>query len=125
MTIPTLLLATYSMNSSFRRPPLDGSITVLPGFIDFHAEHNPMNAWAVFPSLDDPEEKTYITYAELAHASHRIAHALRPGRKGPEQQVVAIVVNCDTVFYVTLMVGLRRAGMVVSSVLMLRGGKTK
>lgn len=106
------------MSLPFKQPPLDGSVTVLPGFVDFHAEHNPNSVWAVFPSLDDPNEKTCITYSELAQASHRIAHAVRPGRKGSEQEVVAILVNCDTVHYVTFLVGLRRAGIVVRAIVM-------
>lgn len=106
------------MSLPFKQPPLGGSVTVLPGFVDFHAEHNPNSVWAVFPSLDDPDGKTFITYSELAQASHRVAHAVRPGRKGPEQEVVAILVNCDTVHYVTLLVGLRRAGIVVRAIIM-------
>lgn len=104
------------MGSDIQRPPLDGSLSVLPGFVDFHAEHNPDNAWAVFPSAEDPTKKSSISHRQLAGASHRIAHALRPGRAGPEQEVVAILVNCDTILYVVTIIGMFRAGMIVSTI---------
>ncbi|KAH8102917.1 hypothetical protein BXZ70DRAFT_1057354, partial [Cristinia sonorae] len=92
--------------------PVDGSVFVFPGFIDFHAEHTPSNPWAVFQSAHDPGKIDSISYSQLAEATHRVAHALRPGRQGKEQEVVAIIINCDTVQYVATMAGMRRAGLV-------------
>lgn len=97
-----------------RSPPRDGSIYVLPGFVDFHAEHAPSNPWVVFPSVEDPTKPASISYREVAEATHRVAHALRPGRAGPEQEVVAMLLNCDTILYNATMIGMFRAGMVVS-----------
>ncbi|EKM50749.1 uncharacterized protein PHACADRAFT_213638 [Phanerochaete carnosa HHB-10118-sp] len=67
------------MSSIPARPPLDGSIPILPGFIDFHAQQ--------------------LT-SQLARAADRVAYKLRPNRSGPDSEVVAILVNCDTWFEV-------------------------
>lgn len=94
-------------------PPVDGSISLFPGFVDFHAKHNPERPWVLFPSFEDPSKATAITYTELANATHRIAHRARPGREGPEGLVVGLLINCDSILYVALMHGLLRAGIVV------------
>ena len=94
-------------------PPVDGSISVFPGFVDFHAEHNPARPWVLFPSFDDPSRPSSISFAELANATHRIAHRARPGRKGPEGSVIGLLINCDAILYATLLYGLVRAGLVV------------
>lgn len=116
---PSLHASSIIMSSSstFQPPPLDGSITFLPGVVDFNAEHNPTHAWSVFLSQEEPKRKIYISYPELARASHKVAHHFRPAREGAEQEVVAILVNCDVLLYMTLLVGLKRAGIVVSILL--------
>lgn len=97
-------------------PPLDGSIHVLPGLVDFHATHNADLPWA-FLASDAESPVSSVSFLEFAHATHRIAHALRPGRAGPENEVVAILVNCDTILYLALVAGMVRAGLVVRNVL--------
>lgn len=104
--------------SSTILPPSDGSITVIPGFLDFQATYNADLPWAVFPSKDHLQGVTSISFSELAQASHRVAHFARPGRNGPESEVVAVLVNCDVVLYVTLLTGLMRAGIIVSVILL-------
>ena len=98
-------------------PPLDGSLDVLPGFVDFHAAHNADYPWAVFPSSNGGIDS--ISFSEFAKATHRMAHALRPDRVGADGEVVATIVNCDSVHYVALLVGLVRAGLVVSTLVVL------
>ena len=95
--------------------PLDGSLNVLPGFIDFHAKHNPTRAWAKFPSFSNPSEATSVSFGDFAKATHRIAHTLRPGRAGNDGEVVAVFIHCDTILYLALLAGLVRAGFVVWS----------
>ncbi|EKM50750.1 uncharacterized protein PHACADRAFT_153004 [Phanerochaete carnosa HHB-10118-sp] len=99
------------MSSNPARPPLDGSIPVLPGFIDFHAQNNPERPWALLsagPGL--PVEA--ISFAEFSRAADRVAHKLRPNRSGPDNEVVAIFVNCDATLYLALLAGMMRAGIV-------------
>ncbi|EKM50221.1 uncharacterized protein PHACADRAFT_153694 [Phanerochaete carnosa HHB-10118-sp] len=93
------------------RPPLDGSIPVIPAFIDFHAEHNPDRPWAIL-SAGHEKPSEAVSFAEFARATHRVAHKLRPDRSGPENAVVAVVVNCDSVVYLALLAGMIRAGLV-------------
>ncbi|EKM57056.1 uncharacterized protein PHACADRAFT_208208 [Phanerochaete carnosa HHB-10118-sp] len=92
-------------------PPLDGLIPVLPGFADFHAEHNADKPWVLWPSQEGSKPGS-ISFLQFANATHRIAHMLRPNRGGPEGEVVAILINCDSVLYLALIVGLVRAGFV-------------
>ncbi|KAL6300002.1 hypothetical protein BKA93DRAFT_741263 [Sparassis latifolia] len=89
-------------------PPLDGSLSVLPGFLDFHAEHNTDYPFYTFP---DPEYLP-VSFKEFAYATHRVAHAMRPNRAGPNRAVVALIIHCDTLLYEAVMVGLIRAGLI-------------
>lgn len=94
-------------------PPLDGSINVLPGFIDYHAEHNPERPHFIFPYPDiSSDDLRAVSFLEFAQGTHRVAHVLRPKREGPEGDVVAIVANVDTLLHLALIVGLIRAGYV-------------
>lgn len=91
-------------------PPLDGSF-LFPDIIDFHMERNAPLPIYVFPDTLTGV-LTYISYLEFGRATHRIAHALRPGRIGMEGEVVAILVHTDTLLYTTLIAGLMIAGFV-------------
>ncbi|KAJ3555779.1 hypothetical protein NM688_g2383 [Phlebia brevispora] len=93
-------------------PPLDGSVTVLPGFVDFQAKHNPEKPCAVFPSSTSPTGVDSVTFKEFAKATHRVAHAVRPGRKGEEGEVVGVVIHTDALLYMALLAGMARAGLV-------------
>lgn len=90
---------------------MDGSIPVLPGFLDFHAANNPGRPWALFTSPTGGSSS--ISFEELARATHRLAHSVRPNRYGSDGEVVALVANCDTILYVAAIIGLIRAGLVV------------
>lgn len=91
-------------------PPLDVDITLL-GLIDFHARNNPDLPWAVFPS--PAKNASSISFAELAKASHRIAQYVTSRRDDRAREVVAMLVHCDTVLYISILVGIIRAGLVV------------
>ncbi|KZT04547.1 acetyl-CoA synthetase-like protein [Laetiporus sulphureus 93-53] len=94
-------------------PPLDGSVPLFPGFVDWHAEHNPHDPIYVFPFPDlDSDKLSTISFVDFAHATHRIAHSFRPGRTGPDGALVAILANCDSALYHALIAGLARAGFV-------------
>jgi hypothetical protein len=94
-------------------PPVDGTLLTLYDFVDFQKKHNADHPWVMFPSPDDRSTVASISFAELEEASHRIAHMVRPGRKGPDGEVVALILHTDTVLYLAVVIGLSRAGLVV------------
>lgn len=100
-------MATYPL------PPLDGTLTVIPGLLDFHVQHNPDRPFALFPTRDHPSQASKVTFAELAKATHRVAHLARPNRLGREGEVIGLLINCDVLLYITVIQGLIRAGLVV------------
>ena len=98
-------------------PPLDGSLPTLPDVADFCAKHNPDHPWFLFPSKDAPDGIQSILFAQMTEASHRVAHLLRPGREGIEGEVIALLLNTDSVLYTVTLLGLMRAGFIVSNML--------
>ena len=92
-------------------PPTDYSVT-LPETIDFHWKHNPTHPLYVF-SEDGKPERTEITALEFGRATDRVAHYVRPGRTGPDGDVVAVVALSDTLLYQAVSIGIMRAGLVV------------
>lgn len=95
-------------------PPLDGSLPVLPGFVDFHAQHNPEREWARLAREGDGGVSA-ISFLEFSEATHRAAYALRPDGTHATDEVVAVLINCDTILYLAMLVGLVRAGYIVST----------
>ena len=102
------------MSVEKQHPPCDGSVPVLPGFLDFQAQHYPSDPWVVFPNprVAGPGH-TSLSFLDFSIASHRVAHILRPNREGQEGEVVAMVINCDSILYLALIAGMIRAGLVV------------
>ena len=94
-------------------PPLDGTLPTIPDIVDFHATHNANLPWYIFPSKNSPDQLVSLTYREMAEASHRVAHILRPNREGPDREVIALLLNTDTVLHNAVVLGLMRAGFVV------------
>jgi len=92
-------------------PPLDGSVT-LPETVDYHRKHHPTVPVYVFVE-DGASNITKITHLEFGRACDRVAHYLRPGRRGPEREVVAVLALSDTLLYQTAVVGIMRAGLIV------------
>ena len=100
-------------------PPVDGSLPTLLDFVDFNHQHNADKPFFIFPSAANPTKLTSVSHAEMAEASHRIAHILRPDRRGPDGEVVGLVLHTDTVLYVAVILGVLRAGLVVRTALLL------
>ncbi|KAF7340995.1 Acetyl-CoA synthetase-like protein [Mycena sanguinolenta] len=90
------------------RPPLDCSLN-LAEIIDFHLAHESRSAMYAF--ADEDGHITEVSHFEVARAAHRVAHLLRPGRRGPEGEVVAIVALADVLVYDTVVAGCLIAGM--------------
>lgn len=95
-------------------PPVDGSIT-LPETIDFHAKYNAYELAYVF-SEDGQPKPTIISYLEFGRAAERVAKYVRPGRQGPDGEVIAVVALSDTLLYQAVVLGVSRAGLTVSTV---------
>lgn len=68
---------------------------------------------AVFPNRHDPTKIDSVSYFEFAKATHRVAHLARPGRKGKDGEVAAVLLHCDTIVYITAILGMMRAGFIV------------
>lgn len=94
-------------------PPTDGSLATVTDFVDFNAQHNGSHPFWVFPPGDSSQAAAHISFAQAAAASHRVAHRMRPGRAGPEHEVLGVLVHTDTAYYAVLMLGALRAGFVV------------
>ena len=101
------------MASSPLLPTIRPSTRVLPDLFDFHAEHNPDLPWAMYAASENTVSS--ITYLELVKASHRAAYSLglQELDSTAEREVVLMLIHCDTILYVTMILGIARAGMVV------------
>lgn len=99
------------MTLSPRIPTIDASTRVLPDLYDFYAEHNPDLPWAVYPASDTTTSS--ISFSEIVRASHRVAHLLGRREGDGTRDVVVMLIHCDTILYVTMLLGIARAGMVV------------
>ncbi|KIP12212.1 hypothetical protein PHLGIDRAFT_508051 [Phlebiopsis gigantea 11061_1 CR5-6] len=97
---------------AIRRAPLDESLPTLPHIADFYATYNHDAPWLMYPFKGLGDRPGTISYGEMARASHRVAHILRPGREGPEREVIAVILNTDTVLYAAVILGLMRAGFI-------------
>ena len=93
-------------------PPLDGTV-LLYDPPDFNLQQNPTLPAFVYSPVQN--SITQISFLEYARACHRVAHAVRPNRAGPEREIVAIIANTDTILYLALIAGMVRAGVVVST----------
>ncbi|KAF7341014.1 Acetyl-CoA synthetase-like protein [Mycena sanguinolenta] len=90
-------------------PPLDCSLNVAQ-ILDFHITHENRGAAYSFP--DEVGNTIEISHFELSRAAHRVAHLLRPQRRGLDGQVLAIVAQTDVLIYQTIVVGCIIAGLV-------------
>ncbi|KAJ7718234.1 putative aminoadipate reductase [Mycena metata] len=89
--------------------PLDCSLN-FADVLDLHIARN--NQSAIYSFADESGRITEISRFEFARAAHRAAHLLRPGRRGPEGQVLAIVALTDVLIYQTIVAGCIEAGLV-------------
>ena len=93
-------------------PPLDRSL-LFPDLINFHMERNPSFPTFVYTNESVPDTLTEISFLEFGRAAHRVAHALRPSRQGPDGEVVMVIANTDTILHHAAVAGLSIAGWVV------------
>jgi acyl-CoA synthetase (AMP-forming)/AMP-acid ligase II len=105
------LPSLYTIMSNPLVPPTDGTVT-LPEAFAFHAKHNSDRTLYAFHK-DGADELTNVNYFEFLRAADRVAHYIRPGRRGSEAEVMAVVALSDTLLYEAVIIGLLRAGVVV------------
>ncbi|KAF7347156.1 Acetyl-CoA synthetase-like protein [Mycena venus] len=89
--------------------PLDCSLN-LGEIINWHIGHD--NRSVAYSFADEDGHITDITHFEFARAAHRVAHLLRPERRGSEGQILAIVALTDVLIYQTIVAGCIIAGLV-------------
>ncbi|KZT27278.1 acetyl-CoA synthetase-like protein, partial [Neolentinus lepideus HHB14362 ss-1] len=92
-------------------PPLDGSLS-LPELVDLRLQQNPQSIYAVLPANDPKDRPIHITMFEWCRGIHRLARALRPQPSYEAREVVALILNCDTILYTTAVVAVMRAGLI-------------
>jgi len=91
-------------------PPVDGTLTVLEA-LTFQCQHNPVEPMFLF-STENAEEPTKITFQQFGRACDRVAQLIHP--KPPDLSVVGIILVTDVLQYQFTLIGLMRAGFVVS-----------
>ncbi|KAF8649496.1 hypothetical protein AX16_005765 [Volvariella volvacea WC 439] len=80
--------------------------------VEHNATHNPEYPFYVFANDDADSGTTVITHTEFADAAHRAAYAIRPDPASPQEEVVAIISNSDSITYQAIVVGVRIAGLI-------------
>ncbi|KAF7347157.1 Acetyl-CoA synthetase-like protein [Mycena venus] len=90
-------------------PPLDCSLNLVE-IINWHIVHD--NRSVAYSFADEDGHITDISHFEFARAAHRVAHLLRPERRGSEGQVLAIVALTDVLIYQTIVAGCIVAGLI-------------
>ncbi|KAJ7636277.1 putative aminoadipate reductase [Roridomyces roridus] len=91
-------------------PPLDLSLN-LSEIISFHIVHETQDTAYAYAD-DETGQVTEISHFELARAAHRVAHILRPQRRGPEGEILGIVALADVFLYQAIVAGCIIAGIV-------------
>ncbi|KIK91581.1 hypothetical protein PAXRUDRAFT_149195 [Paxillus rubicundulus Ve08.2h10] len=105
------MVALPTASTALALPPLDCSL-IFPELIAFQMERNPTFPMFVYPNERVPGTTTEISLLEFGRAAHRIAHALRPSRQGPDGQIVMIIANTDTILHHAVVAGMSIAGLV-------------
>lgn len=108
------MASTTSFNQNTRGvfyPPLDGSL-FLPEMVEFNANYNTTHPFYTFHD-EHLNDLCHISHLEFYRACQRVAHAVRPNRQGPDNDIIAIIANCDTILYQALTMGIIYAGLVV------------
>ncbi|KAJ7604453.1 amp-CoA ligase, partial [Roridomyces roridus] len=91
-------------------PPLDLSLNISE-IISFHIVHENKDAAYVY-AHEETGQVTEISHFELARAAHRVAHILRPERRGPEGEILGIIALTDVFLYQAIVAGCIIAGII-------------
>ncbi|KAG9220336.1 hypothetical protein CCMSSC00406_0006601 [Pleurotus cornucopiae] len=110
LSLPPLPKTQALTSSTFKIPPLDGSLSV-PELYDWHYCHQTEHPVFVFPGEND--QQTIIRWPELVRAIHTGARIVRGLMKpAGNSSVVAIFTTSETFTYFTMIAATFRAGFV-------------
>jgi acyl-coenzyme A synthetase/AMP-(fatty) acid ligase len=87
----------------------------VPELIDYYLEHHPDETFAIYPGEKVGDELCRISYLEFARATHRCARAMFPDAPAKEKEVIGVIVNADSLMWITAIAGIIRAGHTVST----------
>ncbi|KAH0578471.1 hypothetical protein H2248_003619 [Termitomyces sp. 'cryptogamus'] len=85
---------------------------LIPDAIEFNMVNNATQPFYVFADSSAPNGTRTITHLEFGRAAHRAAQLLRPNRHDVDGEVVALVMQADTILYQAVVAGLIVAGCV-------------
>ncbi|KAK0470423.1 NRPS-like enzyme [Desarmillaria tabescens] len=97
-------------SSTFKPPPLDGSLTV-PELFDYNGFHSPKHTLFRYDSLDNDGSRG-ITWEEGVAAFHVAGHYFKEHINNEFPVVVGILANTDLMTYFTVLVALMRLGKI-------------
>lgn len=80
--------------------------------IEFNAIHNATRPFYTFYD-EQVDDLRHVSHLEFYRACQRIAHAVRPNRQGPDNTIIGIIANSDTILYQALTLGVIYAGLIV------------
>lgn len=92
-------------------PALGKAQLNLPDILDFNLEHNPDFPVFIYGEISS-SKTTEIKMLEYVRAAHRVGKVIRGDSQTGD--VIGIVANLDTIVYSALIVGIMKAGLVVS-----------
>jgi len=93
-------------------PPVDGTFTV-PEALDFQCQHNPAEPIYLFSTEENAQEPIKITFHEFGRACDWVSQLIHPSP--PVLSVFGVILVTDVLQYQVTLLGLMRAGFVVSS----------
>ncbi|KAF9258234.1 hypothetical protein L218DRAFT_821252, partial [Marasmius fiardii PR-910] len=103
-----------SPSTTFRPPPIDGSLTLLD-MCEWHREHSPEHPLFIFARPDGTTSQ--ITWADTVNAVHRGVSFIQDRIKiskssGDSTPVIAIVAQSETISYIHTMLSIIRSNFI-------------
>ncbi|KAK7689664.1 hypothetical protein QCA50_007459 [Cerrena zonata] len=117
LPIPPVPKTQGLTSSTFKIPPLDGSLT-LPQIYDWNLKHSPTHP--LFEYADEDGVITTLTWAQVVRGVHhagayvKLKIAKDQQRSLEDRPIVSILAYTDFVTYFTFLVGILRAGYVAA-----------
>jgi hypothetical protein len=98
------------------RVPLDVlENSTLAELIDYYAEHHPDSSFTVFPGESADHKPSHVSFLEFGRAAQRFAQAIYPDAPVEHREVVGLLINADSLMYLTAIAGIVRSGSTVST----------